>query len=382
MLHILLLILKIIGIILLCVLGVLLLGIVCVLFVPVRYRVEVVRREGEGEPPVIVQAKITWLLHLFNLLARFTGTFYLRARIFIITVFRLPKKEKRGRKKPETAQKEAGKGEKDRESGTGGADGTQEADDGTRGQLGEEIKAAKAAREGNDEIKTSATARVPGDEIKTSAAARKPGDETEASETARKPADRKEAPGAKTDAEEGQGVEAAEAPGEPGKKPFLSDRLRILSEKIRGFFKKIRELFENIQYTIQNFCDKIKSVSDTIEYYRGVVAGEAFQRSFALCKGELLKVCRALKPQKLEVSLIVGMDDPAATGEILAVCGMLYPLLGGHVDVSGDFEKKRLEGRVFVKGKLRFFTFLRVAGKLYFNKDIKTLYKLLKKEAV
>ncbi len=46
MLHILLLILKIIGILLLCLLGLLVLGTVCVLFVPVRYRIEAERREG------------------------------------------------------------------------------------------------------------------------------------------------------------------------------------------------------------------------------------------------------------------------------------------------------------------------------------------------
>ncbi len=76
------------------------------------------------------------------------------------------------------------------------------------------------------------------------------------------------------------------------------------------------------------------------------------------------------------------MDDPAATGEILAVWGMLYPVIGGYVDVAGDFERKRLEGHLLLKGKIRFFTFLRVAVKIYFNKDIRKLYKLLKKEAV
>lgn len=59
MLHILLLILKIIGILLLCFLGVLILGMVCVLFVPVRYRIEAARKEGEGEPPVVLLVKVT-----------------------------------------------------------------------------------------------------------------------------------------------------------------------------------------------------------------------------------------------------------------------------------------------------------------------------------
>ena len=173
-----------------------------------------------------------------------------------------------------------------------------------------------------------------------------------------------------------------EAEEEPPKSPSIWDKLQAIPGILRGIFLKIKSLIENIQYTIQKFCDKIKSVSDTIEYYRKVIEGEAFRRSFALCKNELLRIGKALKPQKFQVQLLIGMDDPAATGEILAVWGMLYPVIGGYVDVAGDFERKRLEGHLLLKGKIRFFTFLRVAVKIYFNKDIRKLYKLLKKEAV
>ncbi|MDE6406717.1 MAG: hypothetical protein K2M20_13815, partial [Lachnospiraceae bacterium] len=113
MLHILLLILKIIGILLLCVLGVLVLGIVCALFVPVRYRIEVVRKEGAGEPPVAATVKITWLFHFVNVLVCFTGSLSVRARLMLFTVFRLPKRKKR---RGSAKADEPGNG-KDREAG-------------------------------------------------------------------------------------------------------------------------------------------------------------------------------------------------------------------------------------------------------------------------
>lgn len=323
MLHILLLILKIIGIVILCLLGVLVLGIACALFVPVRYRVEAVRKEGEGEPPVILRVKVTWLLHFVNLVLRFDGSLFVRARIMIITLFRLPKKERRIKKERRRTKNVAGPEE-------------------TAGNEGAREEPEKAATAGQAESPETA-----------------PEKQEERENAAPQPA--------KQDA--------------PEKKPSFLDKLRAVPEILRGIFSKIKGLFENIQYTIRKFCDKIKSASDTIEYYRGVIEGEAFQRSFALCKGELLRIGKSLKPQKFQAQLIVGMDDPAATGQILAYCGMLYPLLGGYVDVAGDFEKKRLEGHVLVKGKLRFFTFLRAAVRVYFNKDIRKLYKLLKKEA-
>lgn len=326
MLHILLLILKIIGILLLGILGVIVLGIACALFVPVRYRIEAVRKEGGEEPPVVLRVKITWLLHFVNLIVRFDGSLFVRARLMVFTLFRLPKREKKGKKRKRGKME----GDRRRETAQESAADDKEAPENRPAQVKESVAETKTPEE-----------------------------------------------------PENRPIESTEASGEePGAKPSLWDRLRAVPEILRGIFLKIKSLFENIQYTIQKFCDKIKSMSDTIEYYREVIEGEVFQRSFALCKGELIRIGKRLKPQKFQARLLVGMDDPAATGQILAVCGMLYPLLGGHVDVAGDFERKRLEGRVFVKGKIRLFTFLRVAAKVYFNKDIKKLYKLLKKEAV
>ena len=116
MLHIILLILKIIGIVLSCIIGILILAAVCVLFVPVRYKIKVVREEGEGNPPVIAWAKVTWLLHLLNVLVRYPSKVTVRARILIFTVFRLPEKEKRSEKPEKTTEVKKTKQEKQEET--------------------------------------------------------------------------------------------------------------------------------------------------------------------------------------------------------------------------------------------------------------------------
>lgn len=343
MLHILLLILKIIGIVLLVILGALLLGIACTLFVPVRYRIEAVRQEGEGEPPMRIRVKATWLLHLINFMIRFDGAAFVRARILLFTVFRMPKKEKH-RKNAEKS--EGGEKHKKQEKTTLPID---EAEEGQPAETVLKDDGLQESRAKEPEI----TQILPEEE---SARPAKTEEQEEAAEW-----------------EEAEDAEYAQ------EKPGIWDKLRAISEIVRKLYKKIKGFFENIQYTIKRFCDKIRSISDTIEYYREVVEGEVFKRSFALCKGELLSIAKSLRPRKFEVSLIVGMDDPASTGEILAVCGMLYPIIGGHVDVRGDFENKRLEGQVLIVGKLRMFTFLRTAVRVYFNRDIRKLYKLLKR---
>lgn len=369
MLHILLFILKIIGIVLLCILGVLLLCIVCALFVPVRYRIEAVRKEGEGEPPVAVTVKVTWLLHFVNVLVRFAGELSVRARLAVIPVFRLPKKEKRGGDaKADTTEgaKAARKRKKEQKSEK---DDTESE---TVTALPESGAAGRKTVTAAPESGNTAEPETPGKEIGKAAKKNRNAKESKKNKVTI-------SIDATNKRKNENGETEAEADAEPGEKPSFVEKLRAIPEILRNIFVKIKSFFENIQYTIQNICDRIRSVSDTIAYYRGVIEGEPFRRSFALCKEELLTICKRLKPDRFEASLIVGMDDPAATGEILAVCGMLYPVLGPSVNVVGDFEKKRLEGRVFIKGKLRLFTFVRVAVRIYFNKDIRKLYRLLKK---
>lgn len=316
MLHIILLILKIIGIVLAVVLGMLFLVLISVLFVPVRYRVRAERQEGDDSPPVEVYVKVTWLLHLVNVLVRYPGRVAVRVRIFVFTLFRLPQKEK----KP-----------------------------------GRERKPQKEPQ---------------------------PSGSTEPKEEPRPQSEES----AESGEEQEQKSEAAESgqEQEPPHKDSFSGKIKKALDKIKAVFEKIKAFFQNIQYTIRNICDKIKNTSDTIHYYREVLESEIFRSSLQQCRGELGWVFRKLKPDRFEADLIVGMEDPAATGEILAIYGMLYPLIGQSVRVAGDFEcdKTRVEGRFYMRGRIRAFTFIRAAVRLYFNKDIRKLIRLLKKEAV
>ncbi len=302
-----LLILKIIGIILICILGMVLFAVLCALFVPLRYQIEVMREEGEGKPPVVVRVKVTWLLHLINVLLRYPADVYVRVRIFLFTLFQIPEKQH----KPSRRKKAGGSGAKSSEQ---------------------------------------------------------PEEKTEVQDT------EENAPPA-----EKAGGSGAERTVQREEKE--DTRHKILC-KIRHLTAKIKAFFQKIQYTICGFCDKIESTSDTIKYYCDILRSDAFARSFALCKEQLGIILRAVRPDRFEADMIVGTNDPASTGEILAVFGMLYPYVGEHVRVVGDFERAHIEGRMFLKGKVRAFTFLCIAVRVYRNKDIRTLIKLFKKEAV
>lgn len=339
MLHILLLILKIIGIILAILIGCILLFLCLALFVPVHYRIELNRAEGEGSPPIEVKAKLTWLLHFVNISILYPSDIYLRVRILFITLFRLPgkhKESKKNKKEKKASSRKSKEKDKDKSSGQSKDEDEKETDtDENSIEKAEETYIEQEADNRRAEQKVEA----PKVEV-----AKDESDETEAE---------------------------SEAEGTQNTKPKLS---------LKSKLDKIWSQIKNIWYTIKRICGKIKEILENIEYYLDVIKSDTFKQAFSLCKGELGAIFNYVKPRKFIADLTIGMDDPAATGQILSYYGILYPLIGSNVTITGDFDRKRIEGSIFVKGKIKLFTFLKAVIRIYFSKDIRKLLKLFKKE--
>ena len=176
----------------------------------------------------------------------------------------------------------------------------------------------------------------------------------------------------------------AETDGEEqtGQKKSILQKLRSFVERIIEFWNRLKQILSNIQYTIRRLCDKIKDILHNIQYYKEVFESDVFQQSFALCRGELGYALRHLKPTKLKADWIIGTGDPVLNSDILAVYGVCYPLVGQNVRIVADFDAKHIEGTALIKGRIRLFALVRVAWRIYFNKNIRTLIRLLKKEAV
>ena len=156
------------------------------------------------------------------------------------------------------------------------------------------------------------------------------------------------------------------------------DDRRILSDFVRKLFSAIR----NIKYTIRKIYDKINHIIHNIRYYIKILQTESFKRAFVLCREQLLRLMKIVLPRKVSGTFTIGMEDPAATGQILSIYGILYPLIGDNITVIPDFEKPVMEGSFRFKGKITAFTLIRIAAKIYFDKDLKRVICLFKKEAV
>ena len=85
-------------------------------------------------------------------------------------------------------------------------------------------------------------------------------------------------------------------------------------------------------------------------------------------------------PNKVRANVTYGMSDPADTGYILAVYGMLPAFVGKSIHLHPDFDKQILKGDFFIKGAIRAWTLLYQVLCVLFDKNCRKLYHIVKKE--
>lgn len=155
-----------------------------------------------------------------------------------------------------------------------------------------------------------------------------------------------------------------------------TDKLGFI-QKIKLLFSKVIGTFRNIKYTIHRICDTIKGIKDNITYYVELLKKDSTKAALAACQKQLIRIFKNLKPQKFQLNLHIGMEDPATMGDILGVWGMLYPIHQGHIDVCPDFEQAVFEGDFFCKGRVTVYIYIWTVMIILFDKDIRRLRKCL-----
>lgn len=314
-------ILKTAGIALLVILGLLLAALLAVLFVPVRYRAD-----GSWREELTASAAITWLLHLVSIRIAYEKELSVRVSVCGIRI-------KTGKKAEPTGS-------------------------------GQRTAAASAPE--------SAAASAP-----------EPASESE-SETAAKP-DVGTIPGAMPEtapeAQAAGGQENPKAPDtakapEPGKDPEVSkDKQRFSFDALK---KRLAAAWRKLQGSLQNIRGTAKRLYRQFIHYKAIWDREETRQAFHLASAQLCRTLRHVLPRRINVRAAVGTGDPASTGQVLAVQGILYPWLGDKVQIVPDFEEKRFEGEFHLKGQLRAGVVGFYALRLMLDKNVRRLIGILR----
>ena len=153
--------------------------------------------------------------------------------------------------------------------------------------------------------------------------------------------------------------------------PPADEETPFLFEKIAG---RLRAFFQKIKYTFQRLCGKIKTLSEKKEKVKEFLTDEVHRRACQKTKTEFSRLMRRIRPKKLKGTVHYGFEDPYHTGQVLAALGVVYPWLGEAVSVYPDFEKRILQGDLYVKGTVRALYVVLLIWKLVWCKDVRTTY--------
>ena len=347
MLHILLLILKIIGIVLLVILGLLLAAVLLVLLVPLRYRLE---GSWHGEPAGKV--RVTWLLHAVSVLASYENGLDITAKLFGFTVLHSAS----GGEENEEAG-EAGEWDDEIDGEADIADGDEivsvtslETDDGATGAAGVSSGTADSADAADSAAgDTSGTINAAGTANGTA------GDTHEAAssvdnvtENISEIADSAHMADSQTEETITEGIDISQL-------PTLEEELRQDENEHNppGAEESSDDIIDKIENIFDRIGGKLEWADRKRRWIERFLEDPKNQKTIRLVWRQAKAMIRHILPQKASGQITFGFDDPATTGSVLAACSVLYALYGTELTITPDFENAVIDGNLQMKGRIR-----------------------------
>ncbi len=318
MLHIIIFILKIIGILLLVILGLILLLVSSVLFVPITYKVRAERKDGV----IQVRAVAGWMFRLLSVHYRLHTSQepmqLLQGRILGIPVWKPlePKKEK-----PKKAEKKS--------------------------------KEKQSEPKPKAEVKSSDKAK---DRLKKDLA---PGTAVATVPQLEPEAPRQEQP---------QDKQAQTKPPRQSILKKLLYAIRRIYGKItaigRGLFSQVVKLL----HMPEKASETIGTLTDFWNLEENVKARESIWR-------ELKFLWKHSRPRKADLTLHFGFEDPSWTGQCMGVLSILNVWYPGRIFLKPEFEQEIFEGTLYIKGHMMLAVPLLSIFRLWRDENVMKMYR-------
>lgn len=323
MLHIILLILKIIGIIIAVILGLAVALLLIVLFVPVRYVIDA----GCHDKKLKAHVKVTWIMHIFRGVISYDEELFYSIKALWFNIYSSDaesKKEKRPKKNTENNTKEKNTKNKHIDAIEDKTDNAVSKD--------KQDSVDETGLEEADCIQKKLSLEKSHDEVKES-------DE-------------------KSTIEE-------------------NGKLHTLVNKIKNVYYKIKAFIRRAIDTVKAALNKSQAAADTIKHkyteIRNKVTDPENIEFVRFLWTQIKAVMNIIKPAKYNVNIRYGFEDSATTGWVAVRLAVLYGLMGMDVSIIPDFDNSIFEGDIYMKGRFNLYSFLIIGVRLYRNKSFRKL---------
>lgn len=114
-----------------------------------------------------------------------------------------------------------------------------------------------------------------------------------------------------------------------------------------------------------------KNIKDAVGKFFKTITDENNKRFVKAVKNIIVRLLKDIKPDMIKADLVVGMEDPAATGILFGFIGIFTVIWPGKYHIIPDFERESLKGKIMIKGKIFNFILLKYIIEAIRNEDIK-----------
>ena len=170
---------------------------------------------------------------------------------------------------------------------------------------------------------------------------------------------------------------------EEEKESFTADRRKAGGRKKKPLWDRMKEKISEWIESCKSFWRKILAMRRNLrgkkEQIESFLTDASHRRAFCSLKREVRRFLGHVSPKDVKIVGKIGLEDPYMTGQALAVLGMLFPFLGENTVIVPDFENKVLEGSVHIEGKIHNFRMLAILWRLIKDRDVRKIIIDIKK---
>lgn len=148
-------------------------------------------------------------------------------------------------------------------------------------------------------------------------------------------------------------------------------------KKFVSVFGKISKTIRSIVEKIKAIPQKLKNIGSKIKKVNQWIQDEQNRSAVRFALGKVIGLLKKYGPKHMKADVTYGMEDPAATGQVLAVLSVLPFLYYDKVSIMPDFEAERfyIEGSWDIKGRIQVIHLLKAAIQIWRNPDVKHFIK-------
>ena len=152
-----------------------------------------------------------------------------------------------------------------------------------------------------------------------------------------------------------------------------------LTEKIKGVFSKIKHSLLSGWRALKKFLKAARSLCEKTQQLKEFLKDERTRSAIQLIWKNLRRLLRQIWPRKITGYVHFGLENPAATGQLLGLLGVTCPIHKNKISVFPDFEREIFEGELYARGRIYGVVLAAIAWELYRNRDLRTVIQKMRK---